>query len=390
MYDFDRVVNRKGTSSIKWNVQWDFGQKDGLLPFWIADTDFASEPKILEAMKQRCEHPVFGYADPWDGVYESIQGWWERRHGFHAEKEWLFISGGVVTNIYFNMQLLVPQGGKILTFTPVYDPFFAAIKNSGHELVCCPMVHKDNYYTIDYERFEEELKNGVKAVMFCNPHNPVGRVWSEEELKKLVDLCVKYDVYLLSDEVHADYALTRKYTTLGKFQEIYDKLIIYTAISKSFNMAGLVSSCLIIPNVELKKKIVADFESRWMFGPCDLAYTAIEAAYTYGDTWMDEAADYVKKNSEYVEAFIKERMPEVQVTKQEGTFLMWLDMRCFEMSSKSITEILAKEYGIALGDGSHYGKEADGFMRLNIGCAKSVLKEGLEQMAFMYKKYNKK
>ena len=189
--------------------------------------------------------------------------------------------------------------------------------------------------------------------------------------------------------MHADYALTRNYTTLGKFPEIYDKLIIYTAISKSFNMAGLVSSCLIIPNVELKKQVVADFESRWMFGPCDLAFTAMEAAYTYGDTWMDEARAYVKANADATEKFIAERMPKVQVTKHEGTFLMWLDMNCYGLTSEKITEVLAKEYGVALGDGSHYGKEAEGFMRFNIGCARETLMKGLELMAAMYDKYVK-
>lgn len=389
MYDFDRVVDRRGTSSIKWNVQYDFGQKDGLLPFWIADTDFASEPKILEAMKKRLDHPIMGYAEPWDGVYDAVQGWWERRHGWRAETDWMYIGSGVVTALYFNLELLVPEGEGIIVFTPVYDPFFAAVENSGHKLIECPLNHKDNYYTINLERFEKELKKGAKAVIMCNPHNPVGRVWTEEELKKVAELCKKYDAYLFSDEVHADYALSRKYTTLGKFKEIHDKLIIYTAISKSFNMAGMVSSCLIIPNVEMKKRIVADFESRWMFGPCDLAFNAIEAAYTYGDTWMDEAAAYVASNAEFVREFIGENMPKVQVTKHEGTFLMWLDMSCCGLKSSEITDILAKEYGVALGDGSHYGKNADGFMRFNIGCAKETLKKGLEQLKRMYESYVK-
>lgn len=389
MYDFDRVVDRRGTSSIKWNVQYDFGQKDGLLPFWIADTDFASEPKILEAMKKRLDHPIMGYAEPWDGVYDAVQGWWERRHGWRAEIDWMYIGSGVVTALYFNLELLVPEGEGIIVFTPVYDPFFAAVENSGHKLIECPLDHKDNYYTINLDRFEEELKKGAKAVIMCNPHNPVGRVWTEEELKKVAELCKKYDAYLFSDEVHADYALSRKYTTLGKFKEIHDKLIIYTAISKSFNMAGMVSSCLIIPNVEMKKRIVADFESRWMFGPCDLAFNAIEAAYTYGDTWMDEAAAYVASNAEFVREFIGENMPKVQVTKHEGTFLMWLDMSYCGLKSSEITDILAKEYGVALGDGSHYGKNADGFMRFNIGCAKETLKKGLEQLKRMYESYVK-
>ena len=387
MCDFDKVIERRGTSSIKWNVQYSFGQKDGLLPFWIADTDFASEPKILEAMKNRLEHPIIGYGEPWDNVYKAVQGWWERRHGWKADTDWMYIGSGVVTALYFNLKLLVPEGERVVVFTPVYDPFFAVIKNSGHELAECPMDHEDNYYTINLERFEDELKVGAKAVIMCNPHTPVGRVWMEEELGEIVNLCRKYDVYLFSDEVHADYGLTRKYTTLGRFTEIHDKLIIYTAISKSFNMAGMVSSCLIIPDSGMKKRIVEDFASRWMFGPCDLAFNAIEAAYTYGDTWMDEAAAYTASNVEFVQSFVKERMQKVQVTKHEGTFLMWLDMGCYGLPSSKITEMLAKEYGVALGDGSHYGACGEGFMRFNVGCARQTLEQGLKQMEKMYEKY---
>ena len=389
MYDFDKVVDRRGTSSIKWNVQYDFGQKDGLLPFWIADTDFASEPKILEAIQKRCDHPVIGYADPWDSVYEAIQGWWDRRHGWKPETDWLYISTGVVTGIYYTLNVVVPKGGKVLVFTPVYDPFFAAIQNSDHTMVDCPLDLEDGYYSINFERFEEELKHGVEAVVFCNPHNPVGRVWTAEEIEKVVNLCVKYGVYLLSDEIHADFGITRPYTTVGKYPEIYDKLVIYTAISKSFNMAGMTSSCMIIPNIELKKKIVSDYDSRWMFGPCDLAFTAIEAAYTHGDAWMDAQIAYLDESVKVVTEFVKQRMPKVVVTRHEGTFLMWLDMRCFGLTSAEITEILAKEYGIALGDGSHYGKQADGFMRFNIGCSRQILMQGLELMAKMYEKYVK-
>lgn len=389
MYDFDKVVERRGTGSIKWDTQWDFGQKDGLLPFWIADTDFEAEPKIIEAMKSRLEHPVFGYAEPQDRVYEAIQGWWSRRHGWKPETDWMLLGSGIVTAIYFNLELLVPKGGKVMTFTPVYDPFFAAIKNSAHELITCPLIHEDNYYTFDYAKMEENCKNGVKCLILCNPHNPVGRVWTEEELQKIVKLCVKYDLYLLCDEVHCDYAFARPYTPIGKFAEIHEKLIIYTAITKSFNMAGLVSSCMIIPNGRLRESVKKNFEAKWMFGPSDLAYHAIEAAYTYGDQWMDEASAYVQHNVKAVSEFIADRMPEVRVTKHEGTFLMWLDMRCYGMTSAQITEIMAREYGIALSDGSHYGEQADGFMRLNVGCAKETLLQGLKQMAEMYDKYMK-
>ena len=223
MYDFDKVVDRRGTSSIKWNFQNSFGQQSGLLPYWIADTDFATVPEVVQALQKRCDHSVIGYSKPLPGVYTAIQGWWDRRHGWKPETDWMLLSYGVVTGIYFTLDTVVPKGEKVLTFTPVYDPFFAAIKNSGHTLVDCPLDHKDNYYTINWELLEKELADGVKAVVFCNPHNPIGRVWTEEEMEKLVELCVKYNVYLLSDEIHCDFGFTRPCTTAGKFPQIYDK-----------------------------------------------------------------------------------------------------------------------------------------------------------------------
>lgn len=256
-------------------------------------------------------------------------------------------------------------------------------------MVDCPLDHKDNYYSINFQAFEEELKNGVEAVVICNPHNPIGRVWTDGEMEHIVDLCVEYGVYLLSDEIHADFGMTRPYTTAGRFEKIHDRLVVYTAISKTFNMAGLGSSCMMIPNPELKKKISDSYDACWMFGPCDLAFTAMEAAYTHGDAWVDQQLAYLEGNVETVNTFVAEHMPGVQVTKHEGTFLMWLDMTCFGKSSQELTSILAKEYGLALGDGSHYGTQAEGFMRLNIGCTRDTLIKGLEQMAVMYDKYVK-
>ena len=256
-------------------------------------------------------------------------------------------------------------------------------------MVDCPLDHKDNSYTINWELLEKELADGVRAIVFCNPHNPIGRVWTYEEMERLCELCVKYDVYLLSDEIHADFGFTRKYTTAGRFPKTYNKLVVYTAISKTFNMAGLGSSCMIIPNPELKQKIQDAYDSRWMFGPSDLAFTAMEAAYRHGDRWVDEQCEYLRGNGEIVRAFMAEKLPKVQVTTHEGTFLMWLDMTCFGKTSGELTTILAKEYGLALGDGSHYGKQAEGFMRFNIGCARETLQKGLDQLAKFYSDYIK-
>lgn len=389
MFDFDKPIDRRGTTSIKWNCLDGFAPNEDMLPYWIADTDFATVPEVVDALKKRLEHPVFGYADPKPSTFEAIQGWWERRYGWKPETEWMFVTCGVVTGIYFAIQALTEPGAKVLTLTPVYDPFFAAVRNSGRTLVTCPLEHKDNYYTIDWALLERELQNGVKAMIFCNPHNPVGRVWSEEELSRVADLCAKYDVWLLSDEIHADYGLTKKYTPMGKFTQIHDKLVVYTAISKSFNLAGLVSACIIVPNEEVRRKVRYEFDSRWMFGPTDLAFTAMEAAYTHGDAWMDAVCDYLKGNVELVNRFMAERMPKIGVTKNEGTFLMWLDMTCTGKTSDELTDILSGEFGVALGNGHHYGEQADGFMRLNIGCARSVLEQGLERMEQFYKKYVK-
>ena len=384
MYDFDQVVDRKGTSSIKWNFQDSFGQHDGLLPFWIADTDFATEPEIMRAIQKRCDHPIIGYSDPLPGVYTAIQGWWERRHGWKPETDWMLLSYGVVTGIYFALETLVPRGGKVLVFTPVYDLFFAAVKNSGHTMAECPLLLQDQSYTIDWARFEDELKHGVEAVVFCNPHNPVGRVWTADEMDRLTQLCAQYSVYLLSDEIHADFGLTRPYTTAGRYPCIHKKLVVYTAISKSFNLAGMGSSCMMIPNPDLKKRIQEAYDSRWMFGPSDLAFTAMEAAYTHGDAWMDAQCAYLRQNSQMVTRFLAERMPRVWAARHEGTFLMWLDMTCFGKSSAELTELLARKYGLALGDGSHYGRQADGFMRLNIGCPQVTLQQGLDRLAALY------
>ncbi len=389
MFDFDTPIDRRGTTSIKWNCLGGFAPHDDMLPYWIADTDFATVPEVIEALKKRLEHPVIGYSDPTPATFAAIQGWWERRHSWKPETDWMFITCGVVTGIYFAIQALTAPGEKVLTLTPVYDPFFAAVENSGRTLVTCPMVHEDNCYSIDWDLLEKEFQNGVKAIVFCNPHNPVGRVWTAQELERVADLCVKYDVWLLSDEIHADYGLTRNYTPMGRFEKAHHKLVVYTAISKSFNLAGMVSACIMVPDPQVREKVRGEFDSRWMFGPTDLAFTAIEAAYNHGDAWMDKMCEYLRGNVELVNSYIAQHMPRIGVTRHEGTFLMWLDMTCAGKSSDQLTEILSGQYGIALGNGHHYGKEADGFMRLNIGCARSVLQQGLERMERFYKDYVK-
>lgn len=381
-YSFDEPQNRLGSDSIKWEKQLKFGCQSGLLPYWIADTDFATLPEAVEAMKQRVEHPLFGYTFTGSRTLKTVQEWYERRHQVKLGLEAFLPAQGVVTSIWFSLRGFTKPGDKVLVFTPVYDPFFVVINNQGREQVDCPLTYENGSYQINWEDLEEKLKQGISAMIFCNPHNPVGRVWTAEEVEKVVLLCKKYSVLLLSDEIHGDVVLYgNRYTSAARFSDIYDRMIVYTAISKTFNMAGLESSCCLIPNQELKDKQGQSMRDAWIMGPNALANRAIEACYTYGDQWVDEQNEYLTGNSDLVIQYLGEHAPEIGVVKPEGTYLMWLDFGTFHLTSNDIMKKLAADYGIAVGSGSCYGGNAEGFMRLNIGCPRSVLRQGLEKIA---------
>lgn len=391
MYDFDFVCERKKSGCIKWDKQRSFGVPDGLLPFWIADTEFMTLPEIPKAISKRLEHPIIGYSDVYKECTDAISGWYERRHGYKIKEEEMLLGSGVVTSIRFTINALTEEKDKVMIFSPVYDPFFEIINNSNREVIDCQLVLKNGKYVIDFELMKKQLEEGVKLVLICNPHNPVGRVWGEDELRKIAELCKKYNVYVLSDEIHGDIVLEKKhYTTMCKFEEIREKLVVFTAISKTFNMAGLISSCMIIPNLDIKTKVDGELSKAWIFGPNALAYSAITAAYTYGDEWVDTQNDYLTQNANYVIKYFQENMPLVKVIKPEGTFLMWLDFSCLNMKSSELCKLMASEYKIALGDGSHYGEQAEGYMRLNIGCSKSMLEKGIKVIEKLYKDVLKK
>lgn len=385
MYDFDKVIDRIGTGSVKWDKQGGFGVENGLLPFWIADTDFAAPFEILEAMKKRCDHPIFGYSEVMDGCLKAVCSWFGRRHQWEITPDELLPATGVVTSLRFCLEAVTMPGDPVLLFSPVYDPFFAIIQNTGRRLVDCGMIFEDKTYSIDFNRMEEQLKTGVKAVIVCNPHNPGARCWTREELERMAFLCEKYGVYVLSDEVHCDITLFgNRYTPMGSFKNIHERLVSFTAISKTFNMAGLISSCMVIPNPLLKEKVAKALGAAWIFGPSAIAFTAIEAAYTHGDSYVDELNTYLEGNAAHVTEYFAKNMPSVGITNHEATFLMWLDFRSLGLGSDALTELMAGTYKLALGNGAHYGAQADGFMRLNIGCPRATLDRGLVLINRLY------
>lgn len=387
MYNFDKFVDRRGTACVKWDVRdlFGVGPDADLTPMWIADMDFAVVPEIQTALKERCDHPTFGYNTPTPGCIPALCSWYERRHNWKFTPDQVLNGIGVVTMIRFTLEALTAPGDKVAVFSPVYDPFFAQVRNSGRTLVDLPMKEQDGHYSVDLAAFEQALKDGVKAVIFCNPHNPIGKVWTKDEVETIGGLCAKYGAYMLSDEVHGDMVMDgNHYNPMGLVDAIQDKLVVYTAISKTFNLAGLHQSAIIIPNAEVRAKVDAMLKGAWIMGPNLMAFTAMEAAYTYGDKWVDEVVAYISDNVRYVQQQVRDFMPKVKLSHHEGTFLMWLDLRCLGMSSDELTVTLGREYGIGLGNGAHYGKQCDGFMRMNIACPRSTLEKGVAALKKCY------
>ena len=387
MYNFDKFVDRRGTACVKWDVRdlFGVGPDADLTPMWIADMDFAVVPEIQTALKERCDHPTFGYNTPTPGCIPALCSWYERRHNWKFTPDQVLNGIGVVTMIRFTLEALTAPGDQVAVFSPVYDPFFAQVRNSGRTLVDLPMKEQDGHYSVDLAAFEQALKDGVKAVIFCNPHNPIGKVWTKDEVEAIGGLCAKYGAYMLSDEVHGDMVMDgNHYNPMGLVDAIQDKLVVYTAISKTFNLAGLHQSAIIIPNAEVRAKVDAMLKGAWIMGPNLMAFTAMEAAYTYGDKWVDEVVAYISDNVRYVQQQVRDFMPKVKLSHHEGTFLMWLDLRCLGMSSDELTVTLGREYGIGLGNGAHYGKQCDGFMRMNIACPRSTLEKGVAALKKCY------
>ena len=387
MYNFDKFVDRRGTACVKWDVRdlFGVGPDADLKPMWIADMDFALVPEIQTALKERCDHPTFGYNTPTPGCIPALCSWYERRHNWKFTPDQVLNGIGVVTMIRFTLEALTAPGDQVAVFSPVYDPFFAQVRNSGRTLVDLPMKEQNGHYSVDLAAFEQALKDGVKAVIFCNPHNPIGKVWTKDEVETIGGLCAKYGAYMLSDEVHGDMVMDgNHYNPMGLVDAIQDKLVVYTAISKTFNLAGLHQSAIIIPNAEVRAKVDAMLKGAWIMGPNLMAFTAMEAAYTYGDKWVDEVVACISDNVRYVQQQVRDFMPKVKLSHHEGTFLMWLDLRCLGMSSDELTVTLGREYGIGLGNGAHYGKQCDGFMRMNIACPRSTLEKGVAALKKCY------
>ena len=380
-YDFDHITARRGTNCYK----WDEPEEDGVIPMWVADMDFPAAPAIQEALQKRLNHGIFGYTMVPDSYYDAITSWFSRRHGWQIEKDWIHYTTGVVPAVSCTLKALTLPGENVLVQTPVYNCFFSSIKNSGCNITESPLKRQGDTYIIDFEDFERQCADEKTTVfLLCNPHNPGGRVWKKDELERMNDICMKHHVRVVSDEIHCELVMPgNRFTPFASVSDACrDNSIILNSPSKSFNIAGLQIANIICKNPTWRRRInrainineVCDVNP---FGP-----VALQAAYNESGEWLDELNQYLWENYLTLKQFFSKELPQVEVFRLEGTYLVWIDITATGLTSDEATERLLKEGKVMVSSGTLYGKQAgEGFLRLNIACPRSVMMEGLKRIA---------
>ena len=380
MYNFDKVFDRHGTEVIKWDrMKKDFG-RDDLIPLGIADMDFEVLPEIKYALIERSAHPTYGYTYASEAYYDSFIAWNKKRNDFEIKKEQMLPIPGIVCANSFILYALTEPGDKVMVCSPVYDPFYAVIKQQKRTEVRTSLKWDGEKYVMDFEDMEKKMADGVKMLILCSPHNPVGRVWTREELEKVDELCAKYNVLVFSDEIHCDLVFPgHKHIPYPCISEhAAQNSIIAMAPSKTFNLAGLKSSILISQNPEILAK-VNEAVLVFHIGVNAFGFKATEVAYTYGEQWANELVDYLYENAKFLKKFVEENLPLVKTYIPDGTYLMWLDFSAYGLSQEELIQKVI-DAGVAPNDGEHYGEEGKGFIRINIGTQRSRLEEGLNRL----------
>lgn len=379
MYDFDKEVQRKGTSCVKWDGP---AVKEGNKPMWIADMDFKVAPAITKNLVASAEADAFGYHMLSDHYYEAIINWFHQRHGYDIKKEWITYIPNVVIGLHFAVQAISDPGDEIMIHTPVYGPFYGAVKDTGRTLVESPLKNEDGYYTIDLEDFERRITKKTKAVLFCNPHNPSGRVWTREELSAFAEICLKYNLFIISDEIHCELTMKgHKHTVISTLsEEIARRCIILTSPSKAFNIASVHVANVFIENEKIRSRFNAIVEKSHAVSVNAFAEAALIGAYEESLSWLDELKEYLEENLNYFVNFVHENIPAVTVCKPEGTYLVWLDFRKLPIPVEQVQEFLSEKCHVTVNDGEFFGKDGKGFVRFNVACPRHTMKPILEAL----------
>lgn len=391
-YNFDEIINRNGTACEKWDPQYlqdRFGTTD-IIPMWVADLDFRSPPTVMDALQKRIEHGVFGYTFRDKKYFDAVTSWVAKRHNWALQPEWIEHSPGVVPAIALLIRALTSPKDKIVIQSPVYHHFAKAIHSSERSLVDSPLVYKNGTYEIDYQAFEEVIKD-AKLFILCNPHNPVGRVWTKDELTKVGEICLKYHVPVISDEIHCDMIFApNKFTAFASISEVFaNHSITCMSPSKTFNLQGMQMSTVIIPNAQIRQKYTTILNSLVLGNPTPMGLVALESVYNTGEDWLDAVLAYLKENVEYTVNFFEKNIPEIKVTKPEGTYMLWLNCQGLNMNREQLDKFMLYEAKIAMNEGHIFGENGSGFMRMNIGCSRILLKQALNQLLNAVKLYRK-
>ncbi len=382
-YNFNEIIDRKGTDSLKYDFAVERGLPKDVLPLWVADMDFPVEDHIKEALIRAAEHAIFGYSDTKDDYFEVLSSWYERRFFWKVKKEWLVKTPGVVFAIAMAIQALTKENEAIIIQEPVYYPFSSTIRANNRKLVINNLVLKKDKYHIDLVDFEKKIiENNVKLFILCSPHNPVGRVWTREELQKLANICLKHKVYIFSDEIHSDLVYEKDthtiFANLGK--DVEDSCIVATAPSKTFNIAGLQVSNIWIANEKMRDAFKEAIDRAGYSQLNNMGLIATKAAYKYGEEWLEELKIYLKSNIDFVREFLKDKLPNIKLMEPEGTYLLWLDCRELGLSEKERQGLIQNKAKLWLDTGTMFGKAGAGFERINIACPRKTLEEAMNRL----------
>lgn len=381
--DFDEVIDRRNTNSLKYDFAEKSGMPKDILPLWVADMDFKISSYIQDAIIRQAEHGIYGYSESGESYFEALSSWMKNHHDWEVKQEWLVKTPGVVYALATAVQAFTREGDGILIQQPVYYPFKGVVVSNGRKVVNSALIQGESgRYEIDYADFEEKIvQEKVKMFILCNPHNPVGRVWSREELETIGDICKKHDVIVVSDEIHSDFVWKGKHQVFAALKEEYqDMAVICTAPSKTFNIAGLQASNIFIANEKLRRQFEKQVDVSGYSQLNSVALAACEAAYRYGEEWYQGVCEYIKGNINYIKEYLQENIPEVTMQVPEGTYLVWLDFRQLALSEQELEELIIKKAGLWLDKGTMFGEAGLGFQRVNTACPRKIIETALNRL----------
>lgn len=380
---FDNAIERKGTNSLKYDFAAERGKPDDVLPLWVADMDFQTAPPVMEALEHSVRHGIFGYSESKQEYFDTLHQWYSQNFQWNVEKRWLVKTPGVVFAICAAIRSLTKKGDAVLIQQPVYYPFSQSVVKNNRVLVNNPLVSRDGAYSVDFEDFEEKIvRNHVRLFLLCSPHNPVGRVWTKEELTRMGDICVKHGVLVVSDEIHADFVYPgyRHFVFAGLKPEYSGIAITCTSPSKTFNLAGLQVSNIFIANPKLRRLFADEIEKTGYSQLNTMGLTACQAAYAHGRQWLEELKEYLSENLDFVRRFLAEKLPQIKLVEPQGTYLVWLDCRALGLNEEQLEDLFVNRAKLWLDSGSLFGPEGAGFERINIACPRKTLRQAFLQL----------